>query len=335
MLPSKRYLRYSQTILSTYSVATFVTWGIVMSSSGMVFLVASVILAPAPAKLKDTWVGQSVCMRAQTLETYERTGEGKFELKPFYLRYLDVRVVAEDGDYIQIQHDADTIWVKKKDTLRARDAILFYTQVLEKTPTDERAISCRMWAYMTIGDYDRALLDANEAIRLSPGSAAWLNNRGEVLIKKREYEKAVKEFDNILQNNPQYFFGLHNRSEALLRLKKFERALEDINLCLANEGKVPQLHANKARILASAPDAKLRDGKKALESALLALSQVKYKDGRVLESVAIAYAELGDFEKAVEYQSKVLDDNEYMKEEGEQPRKLLKLFRDKKPFRDE
>ena len=43
----------------------------------------------------------------------------------------------------------------------------------------------------------------------------------------------------------------------------------------------------------------------------------------------------GEFEKAVETQQKAIDDPEFMKDEGEAARQWLKLYRDKKPFRDE
>ncbi len=306
-----------------------------MAASGMVFLLAGVVLAPAPAKPKDGWVGLPICSKANGPETYERKADGSFELKEFYMRYLDVRAIAEAGDYVQVQHDADTAWLKKSDMLRPKDAILYCTQTLEKMPADERAISCRCWAYMAVGDYDRALMDAEEAVRLSPASVAWKNNRGEVYIKRKEYDKAIAEFTNLLAANPRYFFALHNRSEAYLRTREFAKALADIDACLDKEPKVPLLHANKGRILATAPNAKLRDGKKALESATHALSLVKYRDGRILEAVAAAHAELGDFDKAVEFQQKTLDDADYLKEEGDGPRARLKLYRDKKPFRDE
>lgn len=306
-----------------------------MTTSGMVFLLAGVLSAPAPAKPKDQWVGLSVTSRGESLETYERKADGSFELKVFSMRYLDVRVIAETEEYIQVQHDADTIWLKKKEMLRPKEAILYYTKLIDKDPTDERAISCRCWAYMAINDYDRALKDAEEACRLSPGSIAWMNNRGEVYNKKKEYAKAIDEFTGLLNRNPNYFFALHNRGEAYVRSRQFDKALSDIDKCLMNEPKVPMLHANRAWVLATAPSDKIRNGKQALESAERALSMIKYRDGRILESVAAAHAELGNFEKAIQFQQQALDDSEYLKEAGDAPRKRLKLYRDHKPFRDE
>jgi tetratricopeptide (TPR) repeat protein len=298
-------------------------------------ILAATLAAPAPAKPRDPWVGVVVCCKTGSPETYRLDSDGSFELEPFHLRYLDVRCVDEKGDFIAVQHDDRVIWVKKEAVLRPREAINHYTAVLDKDPTDERAISCRCWAYMAVGDFDRALKDGEEAVRLNPNSIAWKNNRGEVLIKRKEYDKAVSEFSDILSTSPRYFFALHNRGEAYLRSRQFAQAKADIELALENETGVPGLHMNLARVLATAPDAKLRDGKRALEEAKKAVEMLKYRDGRFFDTLATAYAETGDFDKAVETEQKAFDDPEFMKDDGDAARKRLELYRSKKSFRDE
>lgn len=305
-----------------------------MTLAGPLLILAASLAAPAPAKLKDPWIGVVVCIKSSSPETYRRLDNGTFELLPTSLRYLDVRVVDEKGDYVAVQHDDAVFWMKKESVLRPREAINFYTEILEKDPKDERAISCRCWAYMAVKELDRALKDGEEAVRLNPRSIAWRNNRGEAFIKRKEYDKAIAEFDSLLTENPNYFYALFNRSEAYIRTRQFDKALTDIEKALGSSGNVPGLHINLARVLATAPDEKLRDGKKALESAKKAVDMIKYRDGRFLDTLAAAYAETGDFTKAVQTQQKALDDAEFMLDDGEGARKRLQLYRDKKPFHD-
>jgi predicted Zn-dependent protease len=307
-----------------------------MSATAPLFLiVASSLAAPAPPKARDSWVGIVVCCKSGSPETYRLRDDGTFELSPFSMRYLDVRVVDEKGDYVAVQHDESVFWIKKESALRPRDAINHYTEILDKNPKDERAISCRCWAYMAINELDRALKDGEEAVRLNPNSSAWKNNRGECFIKRKEYDKAIAEFTELLDSNPKYFFALYNRSEAYVRTRQFDKALKDIEAALENEAKVPGLHMNLARTLATSPDAKLRDGKRALEAARKAVDMIKYRDGRFLDTLAAAYAETSDFDKAIETQQKAIDDPEFMKDDGDGARKRLNLYREKKPFRDE
>ena len=180
-----------------------------------------------------------------------------------------------------------------------------------------------------------ALKDGEEAVRLNPRSPAWRNNRGEAFIKRKEYDKAIAEFSSLLDEQPGYFYALFNRSEAYVRSRQFDKALKDIQLALESDPNVPGLYMNLARVLATAPDEKMRDGKKALESAKKAVEMIKYRDGRFLDTLAAAYAEAGDFNKAIETQQKSLDDADFMRDDGEGARKRLKLYREKKPFRDE
>lgn len=300
------------------------------------FLIASVcVAAPAPPKQKESWNGIVVCCKTGNPETYRKLDDGTFELSPFSLRYLDVRVIDETADFICIQHDDSTIWIKKESALRPWDAINHFTAVLDKNPTDERALSCRGWAYLAVKEWDRALRDNEEVVRLNPRSVAWKNNRGECYLKRKDYDKAIEEFTAIIDSNPNYFFALYNRSECYVRTRKFAPAIKDIEAALQNEAKVPGLHMNLARALATSPDEKLRDGKRALEEAKKAVEMIKYRDGRFLDTLAAAYAEVGEFDKAIETQQKAIDDPEFMKEEGDDARKRLKLYRDKKPFRDE
>jgi tetratricopeptide (TPR) repeat protein len=308
-----------------------------MSMTATFVLAALGLGAPAPAPAKDQWVGTFICTKQNAPPILQKNADGTFGPlgRPFRIRYLDMRIVEETKEHVAVQHDDDVIWFKKDDVLRPRDAVLFFTEVLDKQPENERAISARCWAYMALREFDRALLDAETAVRLSPETSAWKNNRGECFIKRKEYDKAIAEFNQLLKEDPEYDFALLNRGEALLRSKKHKDALSDIEAALKIDRKIPALHAFHARVLATAPDEKLRDGKKALESAQKAIAMLKFRDGFFLDTLAAAHAELGQFEKAVEAQQKAIDDPEFMRDDPEGPRKRLKLYRDKKPFRDE
>ena len=89
-----------------------------------------------------------------------------------------------------------------------------------------------------------------------------------------------------------------------------------------------------AWLLSTAPDAKVRDGKRALEAAKKACELTEYKNGGYLDTLAAAYAEAGDFEKAVEWQDKALKAGDIPVKDLDGARKRLELFKQKKPYRE-
>ena len=81
------------------------------------------------------------------------------------------------------------------------------------------------------------------------------------------------------------------------------------------------------------PDAKFRDGKKALESATKACELSEWKDSYHVDTLAAAYAEAGDFDAAVKWQTKATA----LYEPGEDQKNAqwrLKLYQEKKPYRE-
>ena len=85
------------------------------------------------------------------------------------------------------------------------------------------------------------------------------------------------------------------------------------------------------RILAACPDAKIRDGKKALAAAQKAHELAKGPNE--LSSLAVAHAELGEFDKAVDWQIQAIAAAPNAQKEQYQVR--LKLYQEKKPYRFE
>src|SRR6516162_6102103 len=76
-------------------------------------------------------------------------------------------------------------------------------------------------------DFDRAIDDYNEAIRLDPKFAVGFNNRGLGYQRKNQYDLAIQNYDEAIRLNPQYALAFVNRSNAHRSKARFDLAIAD------------------------------------------------------------------------------------------------------------
>lgn len=92
-----------------------------------------------------------------------------------------------------------------------------------------------------------------------------------------------------------------------------------------------------AWFMATSPDQTMRDGTRAVKIMEAALSQMPRNDGWV-DTLAAAYAEIGDFDQAIKYQEEAIQLAEDTTKPNDIPANLherLKAYQEKRPWRDD
>jgi tetratricopeptide (TPR) repeat protein len=82
-------------------------------------------------------------------------------------------------------------------------------------------------AYVARGDYDRAIEDYNQAIKISPSYARAFNNRAVAFGKKGQHERAVEDLDAALKLEPGYAGAFTNRAETHAKTSRYDLAIQD------------------------------------------------------------------------------------------------------------
>src|SRR6516225_7061937 len=93
------------------------------------------------------------------------------------------------------------------------------------------AFNNRGVAYRLKGDYDRAIADYNQAIKLNAKFAIAYNNRGVAYDKNGEYDRAFLDYDQAIKLKPSAE-GYFNRGNAQLGKGHYDRAIDDCNQAL-------------------------------------------------------------------------------------------------------
>jgi len=215
---------------------------------------------------------------------------------------------------------------------RYDQALADYNAVIEQDPGFDWAYHVRGWIYYRRQDYDRALADYQTAIKLVPTETVFYRDRGNIALARKKYDDALADYSKSIELDPTYVVPWNLRGRTWEAKKEYARARADYEKAVELAGKQPGFagnHTALAMLLAACPDVTVRDGKKALEAAQRAYELAK--GPAELATLAAAHAELGEFDRAVEWQQKAVA--AAPKGLSDQYRERLKLYQNMKPYR--
>ena len=161
--------------------------------------------------------------------------------------------------------------------------------------------------------------------------------------------RAIRIYKNLIQQNPvsgiegkraglqililrQRLAALQGAGNARLSTGDHKKAIENYNEALEISDQIFDIEEaegmedlispdesvlnNLAWVLATSPDDKLRDGERAIKLATQAAEQSEFEEAYILSTLASAYAETGDFDKAIEWIEKAIEVNKQKGEDG-------------------
>ena len=134
--------------------------------------------------------------------------------------------------------------------------------------------------------------------------------------------------------NPKYVDAYINRGIAYNEKKEYGKAIEDCSQAIRLDPKSADSHNALAWVFATCPKEGVRDGKKAIEHATRACELSQWKNAYMLDSLAAAHAETGNFKDASKWQKAAIEMGYDDKEDTEKARQRLKLYEEGKPYRE-
>jgi Tfp pilus assembly protein PilF len=189
--------------------------------------------------------------------------------------------------------------LQKGDVSRAKRNV---DTVLQRDPTFWPALYVRAQIYSHEGKYDLALKDCNEALRQDRSVVEAALLRANINARLGRYAEALKEYD--------YLVSLHPRNVTLARVL-----------------------SDRAWFRATCPNASFRNGQQAVKDAKAACSIMIWKDEHMIDTLAVAYAETGDFNSAVQYAAQALSVKGISPDSTKLFQQHLALFQQRKTIR--
>jgi tetratricopeptide (TPR) repeat protein len=187
------------------------------------------------------------------------------------------------------------------------------------------------------GDLDGAVKHLAAALRLSPSSKEAHHSLGGVLMLQGHVDDAIGQFEQALRLDPDYANAHSDLANALMLQGKVEPAIAHCETALRLQPDLADALNNLAWLRATQADPKYRDGKAGVRLAERAAELTGRKNPSMLDTLAAALAEAGEFEEALQT--------------AEEGRKLalslnetqvagtiaghIELFRQHRPFRTE
>jgi len=190
-------------------------------------------------------------------------------------------------------------WINKNDALTTDDALAYYTEQVELHPGEPAYWNNRGRVWEEKREFDRAISDYTQAAKLAPSDPTTHNNLGTAHQKKGDHQGAIKHYDTALKADASDPVVYYNRGRANQYSENFEAAARDYAEAIRVDPSYLPGYNNAAWLAATCPDAEFRNGQRAVELAQKAVAMTQGKVWEVLDTLAAAQAENGDFTAAV------------------------------------
>ena len=226
------------------------------------------------------------------------------------------------------------------DLLRQPDkALTDYNQAIRLAPDFQRAYFNRGAFFFGQHDYERAIADYSRAIQLMPNDLGAYAYRACAYAKQGDRTQAFADATAAIKLKPAEMplwrvTDLHLRAKAYKIIGQPELALRDLREAVRLMPKDPTVNNSLAWFLATCPEERFRTGTEAVSAATKACELSQWERSGCVDTLATAYAEAGDFDKATKYEKQSIDASLSPKEREEREKRLA-LFQQRKPFRDE
>jgi tetratricopeptide (TPR) repeat protein len=180
-----------------------------------------------------------------------------------------------------------------------QNSILLFSHSIAVTGANPSAEFCLASGYKSAGETNVALNHYRISLALNPDDNQAREQIGLLLMAGGHWAEAEALFDETLLRDPGDYGAHINLGQILSQLGRQSEAIAQLEAALQNKPDGVDALNNLAWTLATCPDAKIRDGGRAVQLAEHACELTHDKKTVIVGTLAAAYAEAGRFDEAM------------------------------------
>jgi protein O-mannosyl-transferase len=207
-------------------------------------------------------------------------------------------------DYAQAHNNVGTALLQQG---KVDEAMAQFQKALQSEPDNAETRYNLGNALLQQGNVDGAIAQYQKALQVNPDYAEAHNNLGNALFKYGDVDGAIAQYQKALRINPDYAEACYNLGDTFHQTGRTEEAIAYYQRALQINPDYVEVQNNLARLLATCPEASLRNGNQAVELAQRANQLTGDENPVVLSTLAAAYAEAGRFPDAVKTAQRALE----------------------------
>jgi tetratricopeptide (TPR) repeat protein len=211
-------------------------------------------------------------------------------------------------------------------------AMVDYSAAIAIKPESGAAHYDRGLLYAAMARFNEAIADFDVALKALPNDADIYLNRAAAHAKAHHPKEALADYDGAIRNAPNSTEGVMIRAKASAEKRDFAKAAAWYDEARRRSPRNDRAQNGFAWFKVTCPDAAFRNGPEAVKAATKACELTKWKDSSPIDTLAAAYAELGNFNQATKFQMQALA---IRPDSLSQMQKHLRAYQARKPFREE
>jgi tetratricopeptide (TPR) repeat protein len=219
---------------------------------------------------------------------------------------------------------------------KSAEALSQYQQALALNPQRDEADNDIGKLLFEMNKPEAALGYCLKAVELNPKRASSHNSLGLVLVELNRFDAAMNQFAEAVRLDASYAAPRFQTGRTLLKLGRDAEALPFFNEALQIEPDNFQMLIFVARVLASDDNPQVRNGSEALALADRANKLAGGAQPVALDTLAMACAEAGRFDEAVQIQQQAVKRAEFAGQNDDAVRmeQRLQLYKNHQPWRE-